>query len=205
MVPGPGGRPPGQPQLCRAPSHRRARRSLLNNGVNKDDNHQDHRRTPGPRHPGAWRLRRVLATLAVLLVSLAGYATWINTQSYTLQASVQIRRPRRDLRRSAHLQHPPDPPGPGAVHPAGGLHRRGGPVLRRSSARRHRAHVPRHERRPRRAGHPVTPGTSSELVDRSPLRLSGKAVSPAAGARVILQGPQCHGMPRDIVLRSAAR
>jgi hypothetical protein len=39
-----------------------------------------------PRH----RHRRPLAFLAALVVILAGYATWTNTQPYTLQASVQI-------------------------------------------------------------------------------------------------------------------
>ena len=36
------------------------------------------------------RHRRVLAVLAAILVILASYATWTNTQPYTLEASVQI-------------------------------------------------------------------------------------------------------------------
>ena len=40
----------------------------------------------GPRR----RRRRLLAALAALAVILAGYATWTNTQPYTLQAAVQI-------------------------------------------------------------------------------------------------------------------
>jgi hypothetical protein len=36
------------------------------------------------------RRRAMLAALAAILVFLAGYATWTNTQPYTLQASIQI-------------------------------------------------------------------------------------------------------------------
>ena len=46
------------------------------------------RQAPGTRPRR--RLWRVLAALGVPLVILVGYATWINTQPYTLQASVQI-------------------------------------------------------------------------------------------------------------------
>ena len=37
------------------------------------------------------RVQRLLAVLAALLVILAGYAAWANTQPYTLQASTQSR------------------------------------------------------------------------------------------------------------------
>ena len=36
------------------------------------------------------RHRRVLAVLAAILVIIAGYAAWTNTQPYTLEASIQI-------------------------------------------------------------------------------------------------------------------
>ncbi len=49
--------------------------------------------TPADQAPGTRprrRLRRVLAVLAAILVIIAGYATWTNTQPYTLEASIQI-------------------------------------------------------------------------------------------------------------------
>ncbi len=45
-------------------------------------------RAPGTRPRR--RRRRLLAVLAAILVILAGYATWTNTQPYTLRASVLI-------------------------------------------------------------------------------------------------------------------
>jgi hypothetical protein len=66
----------------------------------------------------------VLAVLAAIVVIIAGYATWANVQPYTLQASVRIRASPQRVWAVLTSR-------PGAVQPAGGLHRRGGPTLRR--------------------------------------------------------------------------
>jgi len=48
--------------------------------------------TPADQAPGTRPRRRrcVLAVLAAILVIIAGYATWTNTQPYTLEASIRI-------------------------------------------------------------------------------------------------------------------
>ena len=49
--------------------------------------------TPADQAPGTRprrRRRRVLAVLAAIGVIIAGYATWTNTQPYTLETSIQI-------------------------------------------------------------------------------------------------------------------
>src|SRR5215813_10424582 len=90
------------------------------------------------------------------------------------------------------------PAGPGAVHPARGLHRHRGPVLPRPPARRHPAPIPRHERRPRRAGRPVTPGTQGRDGTRIPAR-RGRSARPRScrWARMWLREGACMGGPQS--------